>query len=200
VSDNYDNTIDLSLVQGIRSGRRECYGRLVDRHLASVFAVARRITGNDPDAEDVAQDTFMRAFDRISQYEDRFSFRNWLLKIATHLAVSQVRSRQRERRQIIPFSEHLAAQTAADPSSGDEDARRCRDFLDRLEDDQRTALVLFHFQELPYAQVAETMNISVNTVRTLIHRGRARLRELLTRKNPTLEPRVQEQKIWNVGT
>lgn len=199
MSEPDDNLSDADLVRGTQEGRSRCQAVLVNRHLRSIYALALRVTGNAADAEDVAQDTFVRAFERLAQYDPDYSFRNWLLKIATNLAISHLRSCRRRARLHHEFGPHQASDDEVVISDHDGEAARCRRFLDHLDDNQRTALVLFHFEELSYTQVAHVMGMPVNTVRTLIHRGRARLRELMTRTNPVPVTGAMENKVWIAG-
>ncbi|MFA5865395.1 MAG: RNA polymerase sigma factor [Phycisphaerae bacterium] len=178
----YDNYNDAELVRLVCSGQTEAYELLIRRQVKSVYAVVFRVLGNEADAEDITQETFLCALEKIKLHDARFSFRNWLLKMATNLAINHLRSRRRR----IDFYRRLAETghpkvTVEGPLMREDDRRWCEELLDRLPDDQRTAIVLFHLQEMPYTEVAAVMNLPINTVRTLIRRGRLRLRELLTR-------------------
>jgi len=174
------------LIRAVRAGDRMSREVLVDRYLSSVFAIVMRITGNAADAEDITQDTFVRVFERLDQYNADGPFKNWILKIATNLAISHYRSRRRENLNLKttyaisrePSTEHPCTQ---------EDTRHFQELLHRLEENERLAIILFHFQEMSYAETAQAMNTPINTVRTLLHRGRSRLRELLTRRRSIME-------------
>ncbi len=188
---SHDTREDAELAQLAGSGDRQAYGALVDRHLSSVYAVIRRIVVNSSDAEDLTQDTFVRALTRLDQYGRDYPFRNWLLKIATNVAINHVRSRQREKARyprLIQDQLQREDEPTDVPSSAEWKA-----WLDRLDPQQRTALVLFHFQEMPYAEIARVMEVPVNTVRTYLHRGRHRLRELMTAKP------LPEKGSWTVA-
>ena len=76
------------------AGDRRAFGALVDRHLPAVVAVVSRIVCNQANTKDLAQDTFVRAFERLGQYGQAHSFRNWLLKIATNLALNHLQARR----------------------------------------------------------------------------------------------------------
>lgn len=182
---------DADLAQLAAGGDRQAYGILVDRHLSSVYAVIRRIVLNTSDAEDLAQDTFVRVLTRLDQYGRDYPFRNWLLKIATNVAINHVRSRQRERARYPRIVEQQKGSDEAPeevPSTAE-----WQKWLARLDEHQRTAIVLFHFQELPYTEIARIMDVPVNTVRTYLHRGRNRLRELMTQSS------ASEKRIWTVA-
>jgi RNA polymerase sigma-70 factor (ECF subfamily) len=179
VGDSGTGPTDLELVDAVAKGDQRAYGALVDRHLKSVYGVALRILGNSADAEDVSQDTFLRAFERLELFDQRWSFRNWLLKIASNLAINRIRSRGRERRLQLKLAE--AEQSAGKPDRPDVPSPRdWAHWLDQIDEVQRTAIVLFHFQDMPYIEIAEAMQVPVNTVRTHLYRGRKRLRELMS--------------------
>ena len=176
-----DHQADFSAVRAVLAGDRQAFGVLVDRHLPSVVGVVSRIVCNRADAEDLAQDTFVRAFQRLSQYGQAHSFRNWLLKIATNLALNHLQARRRERSRYPRIAEDRPERVEA-VEEGPElpGPRQWQHWLSKLDESQRAAIVLFHFHELSYAEVAEALDVPVNTVRTHLHRGRRRLRELMS--------------------
>ncbi len=173
-----DNPSDADLVRAVGEGDRAAFGVLVDRHLAGVYAVALRLLRNAAEAEDVAQDSLLRAMERLHQYDPEHSFHNWLLKIATNQSLNRLRSRRRERQ----MQERLAGQESRRPASSSRPETSPTDWrywLDQLDEPQRLAIILFHFHQMPYAEVAEILELPINTVRTHLHRGRKRLRELM---------------------
>ncbi len=183
---------DAALIRSARSGDGRAYGVLIDRHLPAVYGVVRRMLCNTADAEDVTQDAFLRAFERLDRYDMKHAFRNWLLKIATNLAVNEMRSRGRKRRLHERFAEVQRARQVATPTPVP-DRQEWQGWLEQLDPPQRAAVVLFHFEQMSYADVAEVLAIPVNTVRTHLHRGRHRLRELMTRRP------ARENGSWNVA-
>lgn len=193
--ENQDLPSDAELARAVCEGHGEAYDLLVERHLKSVYAVAVRIVHDRTEAEDVVQDTFIRAFERLYLYDLEHSFRNWLLKIATNLAINRLRSRRRER--ILKL--HVAEKTQQDepePASAVElpGAREWKYWLDQLDESQRTAIVLFHFHQMPYAEIAEVLDVPINTVRTYLHRGRKRLRTIMS------GPEELENGSWRIAT
>lgn len=190
--DSRDGLTDLELVRSVRKGDRGAYGQLVDRHLRSVYAVALRIVGQACEAEDVSQDTFLRAFERLDLFDDTRSFHNWLLKIAGNLAINRIRSRGREHKLKL----RLAETDEPDERTGDTDVPGPQEWaywLDQIDDMQRSAIVLFHFHEMPYTEIAEVLQVPVNTVRTYLYRGRKRLKEIMNGQ------RVSENGSWTVA-
>ncbi len=178
---------DLDLARAAASGDGAAFATLVDRHLGTVYGVILRIVCNRADAEDLAQDTFVRAFEKLDQYGTSFPFRNWLLKIATNLAINHLRARRRERARYPRIAETMLETAEANMTGTIETGSlNWGRWLGQLDEAQRAAIVLFHFQGLSYLEVADSMGVPLNTVRTHLHRGRRRLRDLMS-SNPLSE-------------
>ena len=155
-----------------------------------VFATAVRLLGATAEAEDVSQTVFLKAFERFDEIGSSPSAPGWLKTVATHLCLNHL-SRYRARWQF--FSELEGdetgasfAETVASPSSADDDvsmnetrARQLESALRGLPDHQRVPLVLFHFEERSYQDIATLLSVSVGKVKTDIHRGRLALRKVL---------------------
>ena len=187
MANRYDNLSDVDLVRAVGSGDRDAYGVLVDRHLKSVYAVAVRIVCDAAAAQDISQDVFVRAHERLYLYDMNHPFRNWLLKIATNLSLNHLRSRQRERILRLRAAEARPEPVEKPKTSSDVlSPREWKHWLGQLDEAQRTAIVLFHFHEMAYTEIADALDVPVNTVRTYLHRGRRRLRELMSAR-PGLE-------------
>jgi RNA polymerase sigma factor (sigma-70 family) len=165
------------------------FEELVGAHERLVFGLALRVVGDRADAEEVAQDTFERAYHALAGYEaDRvaaMALRPWLARIALNLARNRLRRRPPPARPLedgdgrVPA---LAAPAAAEPAEVAERASE-RDFwgelLAGLPRPYREAVVLRHVEGLPYTEVAEVLGRPVGTVKTHVHRGIRQLRERL---------------------
>ncbi len=156
-----------------------------------VFATAVRLLGNPADAEDVAQTVFLRAFERFDAIRDSPAAAGWLKTVTRHACLNHL-ARHRNRWRL--FSEMTPAGDAADtsfeatlassdsPSETLELERRQQDLeraLHNLPDHQRVPLVLFHFDEMSYQEIATLLRVSLGKVKTDIHRGREALRKHL---------------------
>src|SRR5215471_13062339 len=93
---------DLHQVARARSGDADAFRVLVDRHSRSLFRVAFRMTGNQQDAEDVVQESFLRAYRQLAKFDERASFGTWLYRIAVNCSLDLVRSRKRRSEQLAP--------------------------------------------------------------------------------------------------
>jgi RNA polymerase sigma-70 factor (ECF subfamily) len=146
--------------------------------LRSLFGAAYRMTGNAHDAEDLVQETFLRAYRAFDRFQPGSNARAWL-----HTILHRVRTDMFRRTKRRPETVELADQGPATPppqdalASGREDLERA---LRALPEAFRTAVVLRDVQELSYAEIAEALGVPVGTVMSRIHRGRALLREALS--------------------
>lgn len=154
-----------------------------------VFTTAARITGNDAQAQDIAQEAFLKAFEQFAELRSSPTAGGWLKTVATNLSLNYV---SRHRRRWRFFSELRAADdesevefAAPDNSLGELDADRRHELIEkalqRLPDHQRIPLVLYHFEEMPYADIATRLRISLAKVKTDILRGRTALAHSLAR-------------------
>jgi RNA polymerase sigma-70 factor (ECF subfamily) len=151
-------------------------------HLRSLFAAAYRMTGNAHDAEDLVQETFLRAHRAFDRFEPGSNARAWL-----HTILSRARTDLYRRTMRRPETVELSGEgpAVAPPqhalASGHEDLERA---LRGLPETFREAVVLRDVQDLTYAEIAAALGIPVGTVMSRIHRGRALLREALTGRRP----------------
>jgi RNA polymerase sigma-70 factor (ECF subfamily) len=150
-----------------------------------VFATAVRLLGRAVDAEDVAQTVFLRAFEHFDEIKDSPSVPGWLKTVTTNLCLNHL-SRYRARWQFFSemptepgdpsFEESIAAPETDEPEFDVTRQARLEEALQALPAHQRVPLVLFHFQDRTYQDIAAMLGISMSKVKTDIHRGRAALR------------------------
>lgn len=181
---------DEAIVRAVRAGDTEAFARLIDRHEERVFAVLVRLTGDRQAAEELAHETFVRAYRGLGHFRGDASVGTWLVQIAIHLARDRVRERSRsksvsldallEREADAPVFAETRPQY--DPLSGlseRETAERVEAALQELPPSYREAFVLFHLQEMPYEAIAETTGDSVGSLKVRVHRARKLLKEKL---------------------
>lgn len=162
------------------------------RYQDMVFSTAARITANEAQAEDIAQEVFLRAYRDFAQLSASPSAGGWLKTVATNLALNHVTRYRRRWRFFSEFrrdGDHDGSETpeAAFPSSddllADVDANERRRLVDaalaRLPDHQRVPLVLFHFEDMSYDEIARRLSVSLPKLKTDLMRGRAALARLL---------------------
>ncbi|NKY21121.1 RNA polymerase sigma factor SigE [Cellulomonas denverensis] len=165
---------------------------IVREHSARVYRLAYRLTGNRQDAEDLTQETFIRVFRSLSSYTPG-TFEGWLHRITTNLFLDGARRKQRIRMDAMgEESDRFAAAEGLDrPERAFEHDNLDVDIqaaLDELPPDYRAAVVLCDIEGLSYEEIAVTLGIKLGTVRSRIHRARARLRVSLEHRAPRPAP------------
>jgi RNA polymerase sigma factor (sigma-70 family) len=161
---------------------------IVRDHSARVYRLAYRLTGNKYDAEDLTQETFVRVFRSLHSYTPG-TFEGWLHRITTNLFLDQARRRQRIR--MDAMGEDAERYASGDQLSAPERAFEhgnldldIQKALDELPPEYRAAVVLCDIEGLSYEEIAVTLGIKLGTVRSRIHRARARLRVSLADRAP----------------
>ena len=163
---------------------------LVNRFRGQVFGLCYRMLGHQQDAEDAAQETFVRALRNLRSWDSSRDFEPWLLAIAGNrcrTALARRLRKPRPRSLLEPV-----ASRAPDMQAAKQLAEEVELALQSLREQYREAFVLFHQHELSYAQIAETMNCPIGTVRTWIHRARRELIQFLQARE-VLESRYAVQ-------
>jgi RNA polymerase sigma-70 factor, ECF subfamily len=143
-----------------------------------VFSVSARIIGNLTDAEDITQEVFLKAYDRFTELRTSGTVGGWLKTVATNLSINHL-NRYRSRWRF--FSEQAESVEVAAEVEPESDRREALELaIRKLPDSQRVPLVLFHFEEMSYEEIAAKLQVSLAKVKSDIHRGRETLKRLLT--------------------
>lgn len=177
-----------SAVERARSGDSDAFRLLVEQHSRAVFRLAFRMTGNEQDAEDVVQETFLRAYRQLDKYEARSSFSTWLYRIASNYSLDLIRTRKRheDKRERGKADERDILQTIPVNAPGpdriahsNQVQARVNEALDELSDQERTAFVLRHFEGLSIDEIGETLGTGTNATKHSIFRAVQKLRRSL---------------------
>ena len=177
---------DQSLVEAAQAGDADAVDTLIRRYQIRMFNFSKTLAQSDTDAEDMTQETFVRAFRGLRRFRGDSSFKNWLYTIATNVARTHLGKRTRQapvwdrRLEADDLSEHLLTSETASI----EDTVIRRQLLDRalgtLPDDLRLTLVLRDIEGLEYQEIGEILDIPIGTVMSRIFRARQRLRPVLS--------------------
>ncbi len=186
------NTEELDLVTRARTGDAEAFNDLVRRYERKIYRLAKNITQNDEDAEDVLQDTFLKAYEHLSGFQGNSKFYTWLVRIAVNEALMKLRKRKSDR--TVPLDEPVdtGEETVAreiavwdeDPEqkySQEELAGILNEAVQSLKPAFRTVFVLRDIEELSTEEAAQALQISIPAVKSRLLRARLQLREKLTR-------------------
>jgi RNA polymerase sigma-70 factor (ECF subfamily) len=167
------------------AGDRGAFTQLIEHYQSACYGLAWRLLGDPDQAADAAQDAFVHAYDAISKYRGGI-FRSWILRITANASYDILRRAQRRPTTTLPDPEEGEAELpdhgAVDPAAevGRSELYRHLDAaLRRLPEDQRTAVVLCDVYGMDYQEVADATESALGTVKSRIHRGRLRLREML---------------------
>lgn len=177
---------DSSLVARAQVGDLRAFEELVERHRRRVYSLAYRMTSTHEDADDVLQETFVRAFTNLRRFDLERPFANWLYTIAANLCLDRQRRAKREKRVDWERVEDTCLENAPAPALTPERAvvngelrGEIQDAISRLPDRQRAALVLFEVEGMKVREVAELMQCSEGAVKSTLHRARHRMRDEL---------------------
>ncbi len=177
---------EQALIKKVKKGDLDAYGPIIQDYQSSVFNVCCRILGNRQEAEDLTQEAFLRAYHQISRYDLNRPFGPWMRTLAANLCYNHLK---RARLNRVPLEDEK--DTIKDDSKyGPEGALEINQehqvlyqAIWKLPDTQRMVLELRHFQGLSYQEMAEALNLPLNTVRSHLYRGRQKLAELLEEKD-----------------
>lgn len=173
IGDDDRQSVDRTL-----AGDTGAFGTLVEEHQDVVHRVAARIVGVH-DADDVAQEAFLRAFHRLGQYRGDSSFRSWLLQITYNTAVDSVNRRRAEPAEAVPEQPEQAERGPAMRLEERERRERLEAKLRLMRPEHRAVIVLRDLEGLPYDDIAVATDAPLGSVKGRLHRARAELIELL---------------------
>jgi RNA polymerase sigma-70 factor (ECF subfamily) len=173
---------DAELVVRTRAGDPDAFGTLVSRYYDACWRFAYHMLGERADAEDVVQDSFLRAYLAIGRYDERDQFRGWLFRILTNQCRNALTSRGRRTRRFV--QDEIALESAPAPplglATGVEDAELVR-ALSQLDPLQREALLLKYAEGLEYGEMSAMTGAGESALKMRVKRGSERLRALLGR-------------------
>ncbi len=184
-----------------RAGEQTAFGLLVETYQRPVFALTYRMLGNYSEAEDAAQETFLRAYSRLHQYDPQHKFSTWLFSIANYHCIDRLRKR---RVQFVGLDESPVVFSLESESAGPEkealaaeQAEEMQALVNQLEPDYRTPLVLRYWNDCSYQEIADVMDISVAAVKSRLFRARKKLVTLYeTAQQPhRVEPSKTDPKL-----
>jgi RNA polymerase sigma-70 factor, ECF subfamily len=182
---------ETEAIREVLGGNRDAYRVLMDRHFSSVARVAFRITGNEEDAEEAAQESFLRAYNKLPGFRQDSAFSTWIIRIAMNTAINLVERRNRDLSYRAPriADEPSAAQgtvRVADRRGGPENELLCREVatlretaMAALTPMERVAFTMRHMEEVPMLEIAEALNISVSSAKQAVFRAVSKLRRSL---------------------
>ena len=181
------------LVDKAKAGDQQAFTDLVGRYQRKIYRLAKNITRNDEDAEDVLQEAFLKAYEHLDSFEGHSKFYTWIVRIAVNEALMKLRKRRGDREvsldEPVGLGEEEVKREIAvwedNPEqrySREEMQQILNEAVDSLKEDFRTVFVLRDIEEMSTEETAEALKISIPAVKSRLLRARLALREKLTRK------------------
>lgn len=181
------NEHNVALMQRIKNGDMAAFEQLVVLHQRAVIGTVAKMLGSPDDAEDIAQQVFVRIWKSAKRYEPKAKFTTWMFTITRNLVFNEMRRRQRKPAVSMDEREEQYHLTAPDEKTGTPaDAALQRELeaavdaaIQALPEKQRLAVILRRYEELPYEEIAGILDLSLPAVKSLLFRARALLKENL---------------------
>ena len=190
---------DRAAVDEVLAGKHESFRVLVDRHGRKVFGLAYRMTGNEHDADEVVQETFLHCYKRLDNFEARSTFSTWLYRIASNCALDLLAKRKQDKTHIVESdardddaNPEERTLDYASPQPGPERMllsselrQRVAGAMKRLTDVERTAFVLRHFEGRSIAEIGAVLKVREEAVKNTIFRA---VKKMRTELEPLVTP------------
>jgi RNA polymerase sigma-70 factor (ECF subfamily) len=176
----HDGAQESIAIERIKAGDAQAYDALVTHYLPRVVAIARSVVRNTDDAEDLAQEAFVKAYQSIGRFRSGEPFGPWIYRIVTNLALDVVKHRTRFRHEAVTESEPAARRDRADlPARTNEIARRIDSALETLPEMQRVVARLHLVEQFEHDEIAAMTALTEGTVRSHLSLARKKLKEKL---------------------
>lgn len=161
-----------------QEGDSEAFTHVVEAYQSAVYNFCYRMLGDQFEAEDAAQETFIRAYKGIKTYDRKRSFSTWILSIAAHYCIDQLRRKKIQLTSIDdqPYLEIRDPRPNPETTlAKQEQKQKIRLLLNALSDTDRAAVIMFYWYELSYEEIAKSLGLSISAVKSRLHRARGRL-------------------------
>jgi len=181
------NDRDVGLMLRVKEGDNEAFELLVELHQRAVIGTVAKMLGGASEAEDIAQQVFIRIWKSAKRYQPQAKFTTWMFTITRNLVFNETRRRRRKPTVSVEEREEESHQQVEDVHSTtpDQDVlhseleRAVDDAIQALPDKQRLAVVLRRYEEMPYDEIGRVLSMSVPAVKSLLFRARTQLKESL---------------------
>jgi RNA polymerase sigma-70 factor (ECF subfamily) len=169
---------EKKLLAKAKNGDQEAFGKLVERYQRRVYTVIYRFVRNHTEADDLAQESFIRAFKAIGRFDLRYPFSPWMYKIAINLTLNHLKKRKLKMSDV-DLEQRPSGNNPQTVMEQDQTRRKVHKAIAKLPLKLRQVLVLRVYEDWPYAQIAEVLEIPVGTVMSRLARAREALKEEL---------------------
>ncbi|GAA0381366.1 RNA polymerase sigma factor SigW [Bacillus horti] len=182
--------IEWKLVKRIRKGDREAFAEIVELYKHKLYQLGYRMLGNPLEAEEIAQESFLRVYSNIGRYDQNHKFSTWIYRIATNLCIDRLR----KRKIVYSLDQEVVGAEGLDMYSqlADEKQRtpeaevvtleiqeQVQKAIDQLPPQYKSIMILRYLQDLSLQEISDIVDLPVTTIKTRVHRGREALKKLL---------------------
>ncbi len=180
-----EETEENELIRKVKNGNKFAFNILMEKYQKRIYYLARKIVINHADADDVVQETFLKAYVNISGFSEEYKFYTWLYRITVNTALTLLKKRKRSGLSLEELTEEQHFQY----SSNEETDQRSKDIelknmvkkaLKNISPQLRTVFILRTSEEMSYKEIAQTLNISIGTVMSRLNRARNKLQKLIS--------------------
>jgi RNA polymerase sigma factor (sigma-70 family) len=180
-----DSKADILYIEQVLDGKVNAFSHIVERHKDKAFNLALKICGNSEEAEEIAQDSFLKAFRSISGFRMKSSFATWLYRIVYNTAISHVRSRK----QRILSLEDFPADAADFLSTGSSEEEAEKEYrkslvnfaLQKISEEDRGLITLYYYDDMDAEEISEITGISKSNLKVRLFRARQKMHEIILR-------------------
>jgi RNA polymerase sigma-70 factor (ECF subfamily) len=176
-----DQKIEADIVARVLKGEKQAYAMLVDAYKSPIYNLAYRMTGSSDDADDLTQDTFIRAYQYLWRYDTRHKFFTWLYTLALNLIRSHLRKKNLYNKSSEELSAHLLSDKNPSPETELIETQEIGVYLLRLEEESRALLIMKYMQELSFEEIAQITGKSLSAVKMSVYRGFEKLKDLMSK-------------------
>jgi len=186
-------SISRELILRAQDGDLEAFKAIYDYYSGFVYNISIGMTRKKEDAEEIAQDVFLKVYRSLKSFEFNASLKTWIYRITVNTAINYCKKKTREINMVFPYEDIEMLPVAEDRGKNeinDEyNKALVRSFLDMLNPDQRACIILRNIEGLSYQEIAKTLNVNINTVRTRLKRARERIMNIYRKRGDKNEVR-----------
>ena len=172
---------DIVLVNKSLQKDAGAFEKLIDRYQKPIYNLGMRMFGNSDDAEDLTQNVFIKAWERLNSFDNRFKFFSWLYRIAINESLN-ISNREKRKERIENEEQYETGNSIENEFEKSEQSRRIHEALTGLEINYRIVIVLRHYLDLSYSEIAELTELPEKTVKSRLFSARQILKESLLKK------------------
>ena len=171
--------VNSAIIERCKKGEKRAFYELYQLYAKAMFNISFRILNDKSEAEEVLQDSFLKAFDRIKRYDPRFSFGIWLKKIVINGSLDALK---KKKPLLVPLEESYYVQEDVSEEQVDFDVNTLKTFIGELPDGYRTILSLYLFENYAHKEIADLLGIHEGTSKSQYNRAKKKLIELIKQK------------------